>query len=147
MAIARDGVEGLELARRLDPAAVILDILLPRLNGWEVLAELKSDPATAAIPVVIVSMIDEQGAGFALGAADYLVKPVERDSLLDALARCVAPRRDRRTVVAIDDDPVDLDLLDAVLAPDGWEVLRASGGEEGVGSCGACGRRSSCSTC
>jgi CheY-like chemotaxis protein len=82
--------------------------------------------------VVIVSMIDEQGAGFALGAADYLVKPVDRESLLDALARCVAPRRDRRTLVAIDDDPVDLDLLEAVLAPEGWEVLRAGGGEEGL---------------
>jgi DNA-binding response OmpR family regulator len=67
------------------------------------------------MPVVIVSMIDERGAGFALGAADYLVKPVDRASLLDALARCVAPRRDRRTLVAIDDDPVDLDLLEAVL--------------------------------
>ena len=67
-----------------------------------------------------------------LGGADYLVKPVDRASLLDALDRCVAPRRDRRTLVAIDDDPVDLDLLEAVLAPEGWDVLRASGGEEGV---------------
>ena len=132
VAIARDGIEALDLVRRLAPAAVILDVLLPRLNGWEVLAELKSDPATSAIPVVVVSMIDERGAGFALGAADYLVKPVDRASLLDALARCVAPRRDRRTLVAIDDDPVDLDLLEAVLSPEGWEVLRAGGGEEGL---------------
>jgi signal transduction histidine kinase/CheY-like chemotaxis protein len=129
---AGDGVEGLELARRLKPAAVILDILLPRLNGWDLLAQLKSDPATSAIPVVIVSMVDEQGAGYALGAADYLVKPVERTSLLEVLARCVAPPGDRRTVVAIDDDPVDLDLLEAVLAPEGWRVVRAAGGEEGV---------------
>jgi CheY-like chemotaxis protein len=132
VAIARDGIEALDLVRRLAPAAVILDVLLPRLNGWEVLAQLKSDPATSAMPVVIVSMIDERGAGFALGAADYLVKPVDRASLLDALARCVAPRRDRRTLVAIDDDPVDLDLLEAVLTPEGWEVLRAGGGEEGL---------------
>jgi signal transduction histidine kinase/DNA-binding response OmpR family regulator len=132
VAIARDGVEGLELARSLEPAAVILDVLLPRLNGWEVLAELKGDPATSAIPVVIVSMIDEHGAGFALGAADYLVKPVARESLLDALSRSVAPRRNPRTLVAIDDDPVDLDLLEAILVPEGWEVLRATGGEEGV---------------
>ena len=132
VAIARDGVEALELVRRVAPAAVILDVLLPRLNGWEVLAQLKSDPATSAIPVIIVSMIDDQGAGYALGGADYLVKPVDRASLLDALDRCVAPRRDRRTLVAIDDDPVDLDLLEAVLAPEGWDVLRASGGEEGV---------------
>ncbi len=132
VAIARDGIEALDMVRRIAPAAVILDVLLPRLNGWEVVAQLKSDPATSAIPVVIVSMIDDQGAGYALGAADYLVKPVDRASLLDALARCVAPRRDRRTLVAIDDDPVDLDLLEAVLAPEGWDVLRASGGEEGV---------------
>ena len=143
VAIARDGIEALDLVRRLAPAAVILDVLLPRLNGWEVLAQLKSDPATSAIPVVIVSMIDEQGAGFALGAADYLVKPVDRASLLDALARCVAPRRDRRTLVAIDDDPVDLDLLEAVLAPEGWEVVRATwrrGGRAGRAA-RAAGRR------
>ena len=79
VSIARDGVEGARAGRGGSrPAAVILDILLPRLNGWELLARLKSDPATSAIPVVIVSMIDEQGAGFALGAADYLVKPVDR---------------------------------------------------------------------
>jgi CheY-like chemotaxis protein len=132
VSIARDGVEGLELAGRLRPAAVILDILLPRLNGWDLLARLKGDPATAEIPVVIVSMTDDQGAGFALGATDYLVKPVDRAHLLGAMSRCVSPRREQRTLVAIDDDPVDLDLLEAVLAPEGWRVVRATGGEEGV---------------
>jgi signal transduction histidine kinase/CheY-like chemotaxis protein len=132
VSIARDGVEGLELAGRLHPAAVILDILLPRLNGWDLLAQLKSDPATSEIPVVIVSMTDEQGAGFALGAADFLVKPVDRTRLLSALSRCVSPPREPRTLVAIDDDPVDLDLLEATLAPEGWRVVRARGGEEGV---------------
>jgi signal transduction histidine kinase/DNA-binding response OmpR family regulator len=131
---ARDGVDGLELARRLKPAAVILDILLPRLNGWDLLAQLKSDPATSDIPVVIVSMVDEQGAGFALGAAEYLVKPVDRARLLEVLARCLASPGDRPTLVAIDDDPLDLDLLEAVLAPQGWRVVRAAGGEEGVRS-------------
>jgi signal transduction histidine kinase/CheY-like chemotaxis protein len=130
--VARDGAEGLELARRLQPAAVILDILLPRLSGWDVLAKLKSDPATSSLPVVIVSMVDEQGAGFALGASEYLVKPVDRDRLLDALSHCLRPPEGARTVVAIDDDPVDLDLLEAVLAPDGWRVVRASGGDEGL---------------
>ena len=132
VSIARDGVEGLELARRLQPAAVILDMLLPRLNGWDLLAELKGDPGTSEIPVLIVSMVDEQGAGFALGAADYLVKPVDRASLLGALSRCVSAPGDQRTLVAIDDDPVDLDLLEAVLAPQGWRVVRATGGEDGI---------------
>jgi CheY-like chemotaxis protein len=111
---------------------VILDILLPGMRGWEVLAQLKGDPATAAIPVVIASMIDDRGIGFALGAAEYLVKPVHREELLEALGRCVAPLREGRTVVVIDDERVDLDLIEAVLVPEGWSVVRASGGEEGV---------------
>ena len=80
VAVARDGDEGLELARRLRPAAVVLDVLLPRLDGWDVLARLKARPGDRRrCPVVIVSMLDERGAGFALGAAEYLVKPVDRD--------------------------------------------------------------------
>jgi signal transduction histidine kinase/DNA-binding response OmpR family regulator len=132
VSVARDGDEGLELARRLNPRAVILDILLPGLSGWELLARLKGDPTTAAIPVVITSMLDDRGAGYALGASGYLVKPVGRDELLEALGRCVTRPADERTVVVIDDDPVDLDLIEAVLAPEGWLVVRAAGGEEGV---------------
>ena len=105
---------------------------LPRLDGWDVLARLKADPATASLPVVIVSMIDERGRGFALGAAEYLVKPVDRERFLSALERYVPARTDRPTVVVIDDDPMDLDLVEAVLAPAGYSVLRAAGGEEGV---------------
>ena len=82
-------LEGLELARRLAPRAVILDILLPGLTAGSLLARLKGDPATAAIPVVIVSMLDERGTGFALGAAEYLVKPVDRQ----ATARCARALR------------------------------------------------------
>ena len=88
MAVARDGVEGLDLARRLRPRAVVLDILLPRVDGWDLLARLKADPATADSPVVVVSMLDERSKGLALGAVEYLVKPVGRQELIDALARC-----------------------------------------------------------
>jgi CheY-like chemotaxis protein/anti-sigma regulatory factor (Ser/Thr protein kinase) len=132
VAVARDGVEGLELARRVHPAAVILDVLLPRLDGWELLAQLKRDPGTSAVPVVIVSMLDERGAGFALGAAEYLVKPVDRDELLTALDRSTGAAGNGRTVVAIDDDARDLDLVEAALVPHGWSVLRATDGEAGV---------------
>jgi signal transduction histidine kinase/CheY-like chemotaxis protein len=132
VAVARDGVEGLELAHRLEPSVVILDVLLPGLNGWEVLARLKSDPPTAGIPVVIVSMLDERGAGFALGAAEYLVKPVDRDELIGALERCETSPGGGRTVVVVDDDPLDLDLVEAVLVPEGWSVVRVSGGEDAV---------------
>jgi DNA-binding response OmpR family regulator len=84
---ARDGERGVELVRHLQPAGVILDILLPGLDGWQVLESLKADAATAAIPVVVVSILDERVKGLALGAAEYLVKPVSREDVLEALAR------------------------------------------------------------
>ena len=84
---ARDGERGVELVRRVQPAGVILDILLPGLDGWQVLESLKADAATAAIPVVVVSILDERVKGLALGAAEYLVKPVSREDVLEALAR------------------------------------------------------------
>ena len=129
---ACDGQEGLEVVRRLHPAAVVLDLYLPKLDGWDVLALLKADPSTSAIPVIIVSMVDERGKGFALGAADYLVKPVGREQVLTALNRAVALPGLRPTVVAIDDDAKALELVTAVLQPEGWTVLRAASGEDGV---------------
>src|SRR4029079_6889688 len=98
-------------------------VLLPRLDGWDVLARLKSEPATAAVPVVIVSMLDERGKAFALGAADYLVKPVARQDVLDALHRCLPGPSAPRTVVVIDDDPRDLDLVEAALGAEGHTVI------------------------
>ncbi len=80
-----DGTEGLELVNRHAPAAVILDIRLPGLDGWQVLAALKADPKTADIPVVVVSIVDERSRGLALGAAEYLIKPVSRETFVAAL--------------------------------------------------------------
>lgn len=82
---ARDGVEALALARTAGPAAVVLDIRLPLMDGWEVLTRMKADPTTSAIPVVVASIIDERQRGLQLGAAAYLLKPVRRDDLLAAL--------------------------------------------------------------
>ena len=91
---ARDGAEGLAAVRRHHPAAVVLDIRLPGMDGWRVLEALKADPATAAAPVVVVTMLDERPQALALGAAEYLVKPVGRDDVLGALqpCRCAASR-------------------------------------------------------
>jgi signal transduction histidine kinase/CheY-like chemotaxis protein len=132
VALARDGADGLELARRLRPRAIVLDILLPRVDGWDLLARLKADAETAACPVIIVSMLDERGKGFALGAAEYLVKPVGRGQMLDALARCLPVGTTPATVLVIDDDPVDRRLMQAALEPAGYQVLTAAGGEEGL---------------
>jgi len=129
---ARDGEEGLDTVRRLNPAGVILDILLPGIDGWDVLAQLKADPETAAIPVIVVSMLDEPGRGFALGAAEYLVKPVGKEQLLAALYRAAAMPEQKHTVVAIDDDPLAIELVKASLEPEGWTVLGAATGQEGL---------------
>src|SRR5262245_5554112 len=129
---ARDGEEGLDTVRRLSPAGVILDILLPGIDGWEVLAQLKADPQTAPIPVIVVSMLDERGRGFALGAAEYLVKPVGKEQLRAALHRAAAMPERKHTVVAIDDDPLAIELVRANLETEGWTVLGAASGQEGL---------------
>ncbi len=84
---ARDGKEGLESIRRLRPAAALLDIRLPDIDGWEILEQLRADPQTSKLPVIVVSIVDEKPRGLAAGAAEYLIKPVGRDVLLDALRR------------------------------------------------------------
>ena len=129
---ARDGEEGLDTVRRLSPAGVILDILLPGIDGWEILAQLKADPRTAPIPVIVVSMLDERGRGFALGAAEYLVKPVGKEQLLAALHRAEAIPERKHTVVAIDDDPPCHRAGPGKSRTEGWTVLGAATGEEGL---------------
>src|SRR2546426_2615820 len=133
--LARDGEEGFAKARRLRPNLLILDLLLPRIDGWDLLVRLKEEPETRAIPVVIVSIMEQQGKGFALGAADYLVKPVSREELLNALQRfSLTTQRPREavTILAIDDDPMAVELVEAILAGEGFRILKACGGEEGL---------------
>ncbi len=121
----RTGEDGLATVRALRPAAVILDIRLPGMDGWDVLTALKGDAETAAIPVVVVSVIHDRGKGFALGASDYLVKPVAREGLLGALRRLVplpTERGSRRVAVFLDDDRSALELVRLTLEPAGWTV-------------------------
>jgi CheY-like chemotaxis protein len=117
----------------LHPAAVILDIRLPGMDGWEVLAALKADPETADTPVVVVSVLPERGRGFALGAADYLVKPVGGDELLAALRRVVSDRAQPpsgRRILVVDDDLAALRLVRVTLEPLGWDVHTCDQGTE-----------------
>jgi signal transduction histidine kinase/DNA-binding response OmpR family regulator len=130
--IARDGREALEKARKLRPAAITLDVLLPELDGWEVLQALKSDEQTRDVPVVVVSVVDDRPLGDALGAVDYLVKPIDRQRLLAALERHRPPAADPIRVLAVDDDPAALDLVEGLLAPTGCRFLRAGGGQAGI---------------
>src|SRR5439155_24533379 len=78
---AADGMDGLARARELRPAAITLDIMMPDVDGWTVLAALKGDPRLAEIPVVLVTIVDEKQRGYAFGAVEYMVKPVDRERL------------------------------------------------------------------
>jgi signal transduction histidine kinase/DNA-binding response OmpR family regulator len=129
-----NGLAGMETARRLRPAAIVLDIKLPLLSGWDFLGMVKADETTARIPVVIVSMLDERGKGLALGAADYLVKPVSREDLLATLRPIIAARTDDGSckVLAIDDDPAAVKLIETVLGAEGYAVVGAQSGVEGL---------------
>jgi CheY-like chemotaxis protein len=133
--VAGDALSGIEEAHRQIPDAIILDVLLPDLDGWEVLRRLKTDEVVRDVPVIIVTVVDEREIGLALGAADYLVKPVDRSMLLEVLGRYTFTTKvltQAIHVLAVDDDPAALDLIDAALKPDGFDVVRASGGREAL---------------
>ena len=89
---AANGMEALKLAREIRPVAITLDVVMPDLSGWNVLSALKGDPALAAIPVVMVTITDEKRRAFALGAAGYVMKPIERTQLLALMAPWRASR-------------------------------------------------------
>lgn len=130
---AQNGSQALALAAQHHPMAITLDLLLPDMDGWQVLTELKAMPNTRNIPVVIVSVLDRQALGFHLGALDYLVKPVERAELLHALRRCVPHEGENgvcRKVMVVHTNPDELNLLSRMLAQERYEVIQALGSEE-----------------
>jgi DNA-binding response OmpR family regulator len=130
---AQNGSQALVLAAQHHPMAITLDLLLPDMDGWQVLTELKAMLHTRNIPVIIVSVLDRQALGFHLGALDYLVKPVERAELLHALRRCVPHEGENgvcRKVMVVHTDPDELNLLARMLAQENYEVIQALGTEE-----------------
>ena len=127
---ARGGQEGLRLVRELRPAAVTLDIMMPDLDGWTVLAAIKGDPALASIPVVLMSIVEEKNRGYALGAADYLVKPVDRSKLVATLNGICGSSGGY--VLLVDDDEVVRRGVRQALEPIGWRVTEAADGQEAV---------------
>ena len=129
---ARGGQEGLRLVRELRPAAVTLDIMMPDLDGWTVLAAIKGDPALASIPVVLMSIVEEKNRGYALGAADYLVKPVDRTKLVETLTSICGSTAGRALLV--DDDDVVRRGVRQALEPIGWKVAEAENGQVAVDS-------------
>jgi hypothetical protein len=127
---ARGGQEGLRLVRELRPVAVTLDIMMPDLDGWTVLAAIKGDPELASTPVVLMSMVDQKNRGYALGAADYLVKPVDRTKLVETLTGICGPTAGHALLV--DDDDLVRRGVRQALEPIGWKVTEAENGRVAV---------------
>jgi len=129
--MARNGKEGLRLALETRPSAITLDILMPEMDGWEVLRELKASADTAGIPVIIVSVSEDRLTGMALGAAGFVVKPVERSALLAEIEKLSTVQTVDRILV-VDDDPVARDHLRMILGGERYRVETACGGEEAL---------------
>jgi CheY-like chemotaxis protein len=129
--VARTGGEALDKARRLQPAAITLDIILPEVDGWEVITRLKSDEATSGIPIVVVSVVDNPELGIALGAIDYFVKPVDGKALVNRLSR-FGLKKDEVRVLVVDDQAANRTWLTKTLEPAGFKVVPASGGREAI---------------
>jgi CheY-like chemotaxis protein len=128
---AADGEEGLRLARARRPDLIFLDVLMPRMDGWAVLTELKKDPATADIPVVMMTLHSNQEMGYLLGASEYLTKPVDRERLAAVLRR-YQPTKAADVVLIVEDDAPTRDVLHRSLEKQGWQVAEAENGRVGL---------------
>ncbi len=127
---AAGGEEGLRRARELRPDAITLDVMMPGLDGWAVLSALKADPDVAGIPVIMLTIVDDKNLGYALGAADYLTKPIDRERLVTVLDK---HRRDL-PVLVVDDDATVRQLLRRMLESEGYAVIEAENGRAALGA-------------
>jgi GAF domain-containing protein/CheY-like chemotaxis protein len=121
---AASGEEGLRWARELRPDAITLDVMMPGMDGWAVLSALKADSEVADIPVIMLTIVDDKNLGYALGASDYLTKPIDRERLVTVLKQ---HRRDR-PVLVVDDDAEVRQLLRRMLESEGFAVVEAENG-------------------
>lgn len=134
VAHAYDGTEAVKKASEIKPFAIILDIMLPGKDGWEVLQDIRLLPQTKDIPVIIYSVIENKGLGFALGATDYLTKPVDRKTLITRLNEILSNKKKSRVVnvMVADDNPDAVELFASMLEPEGFNVIKAYGGKDAI---------------
>ena len=128
---AAGGVEGIKLAKELQPTAITLDVMMPDLDGWSVLAALRQNPELADIPVIMVSIVDDKRRGIALGAAGYLTKPIDRERLHQLVRRFQAPTRATR-VLMVEDDASQRERMLGWLERPHWIVREAANGREAL---------------
>jgi CheY-like chemotaxis protein len=129
VATAESAREAIESAKRLQPDAITLDVLMTRSNGFEALIQLRKDPNTSHIPVIILSIVDQKDVGFALGATEYLVKPIRKPFLLETIRKHVPLRGDDdAALLLVDDDSRSLELMEETLRRAGYETQSVQNG-------------------
>jgi PAS domain S-box-containing protein len=134
--VAEDGIAALKRAREVKPQAILLDIHLPKLDGWSVLSQLKGEPALAGIPVILISVEEQRARGFSLGACEYLVKPVEPERLVEVVQRSLGQASGNTTqvgeVLVVDDDSATRELVSRNLRRAGFSTAEARSGEDAL---------------
>ena len=124
---ATGGAEGIEVAHTLRPDAIVLDVMMPTMDGWAVLTALKADRAVADIPVIMLTIVDDKNLGFAQGASEYLTKPIDRDRLVSVIAK-YRHAHTTPTVLIVEDDAATRDMLRRLLEKESWTVAEAENG-------------------
>jgi PAS domain S-box-containing protein len=135
--VCTDGSQAARLATQLQPDVILLDILLPNLNGWEVLKQIKSNTETGKIPVIVVSVIDEREKALELGATDLLVKPITRLQLLNAIKTAFSNKFTNKTttekvILLVEDNEANIETITSYLVVNGYEVIIANNGNEAI---------------
>ncbi|MCA9567991.1 MAG: response regulator, partial [Myxococcales bacterium] len=128
--VSSGGIQAIELARTLRPSLITLDVFMPEMDGWTTLARLKSDPIVCDIPVVMITIHDDAQRAYALGADDYLTKPVDRRRLLEVVGRHAGDAR--RTVLVVDDDRDAREVATRMLTGAGFQVVQAINGADAL---------------
>ncbi|HAI69353.1 MAG TPA: hypothetical protein DCM38_07955, partial [Gammaproteobacteria bacterium] len=128
VAVAADGETGIKLAKKLRPDAILLDVRMPGMDGWRVLSTLKKDSLLSDIPVIMTSIEEELNQGYALGATDYLVKPVESNQLGAILNKYHVGDESQRLVMVVEDDVINRELVAKIIKQEGWRVFKAENG-------------------
>jgi CheY-like chemotaxis protein len=125
---AFNGSEGLYKAKALQPDVIILDVMLPEMDGWTVLATLKTDPDLQNIPVIMASILDNKKLGYTMGATDFLTKPIDRQRLSTLLKRYCSGTASR-SILLVEDDPTSRKLMRYLLEQEGCQVAEAENGQ------------------
>jgi PAS domain S-box-containing protein len=128
---ASNGEEGLQTARELKPDLIFLDVMMPRMDGWSVLASLKADPELTAIPVVMLTIVGDHEMGYTLGASEYLTKPIDRSTLATVVEK-YRQRGTSKVVLIVDDDDATRQVVTRTLTREGWTVVEAENGRVGM---------------